>query len=64
VALIKHYYKDHINIIKTKPKLSDCFQVIFIEEPNPKLSDWAEDNWLNKTNAELNLNKMILPRIK
>jgi len=53
-----------IYIIKTKPKLSDYFQVIFVEEPNPEILDWAEDNWLNKTNAELNLNKMILPRIK
>jgi len=26
-ALLKHYNKDHINIIKTKPKLFDCFQV-------------------------------------
>jgi len=44
--------------------LSDTYYVIFVEEPNAKHRDWAEDKWLNKISAELNINKMILPRIR
>ena len=42
-ALLKHYANYHEKILVDKPCISDCFRIIFLEQPNKKNLDWSED---------------------
>ena len=63
-ALLKHYANYHEEILVNKPCISSCFRVIFVEQPNKRNLDWCEDCWFSKLDAKININKMILPKIK
>ena len=63
-ALLKHYANYHEEILVNKPCISDCFRVIFIKQPNKKNLDWRENRWFLKLDAKININKVILPKIK
>ena len=39
-ALFKHYANYHKKILVDKPCISDCFRVIFVEQPNKRYLDW------------------------
>ena len=63
-ALLRHYANCHTQNFNTKPTISDCFSVIFVEEPKLSHLDWCEDKWYNKLEADININKLLLPRFK
>nr|CAB3263302.1 uncharacterized protein LOC108950347 [Phallusia mammillata] len=63
-ALLRHYAENHSAILKRKPHIHLCFFVVFVQMPSPNLLDIFEDKWLNKIKAEINIQKMILPRVR
>ena len=63
-ALLKHYANYHEEILVNKPCICHCFRVIFVEQPNKRYLDWCEDRWFSKLDAKININKVILPKIK
>ena len=63
-ALLKHYANYNEEILVDKPCISDCFWVIFVEQPNKRNLDWCEDRWFSKLDAKININTVILPKIK
>ena len=63
-GLLKHYTNYHKGILVHKPCISDCFKVIFVEQPNKRNLDWCENRWFSKLNAKIYINKVILPKIK
>ena len=50
-ALLRHYANYHTQNFNTKLTISDCFSVIFVEEPKLSHLDWCEDKWYNKLEA-------------
>ena len=61
-ALLKHYHNYHYSTHANKPKISDCYNVIFLEEPqNINRLDICESRWIHKLKAEININQTILP---
>ena len=63
-ALLRHNANCHTQNFNTKPTISDCFSVIFVEEPKLSHLDWCEDKWYNELEADININKLLLPRFK
>ena len=57
-------HTDRIGTNLNKPCISDGFSVIFVEQPNKRNLDWCEDRWFSKLDAKININKVILPKIK
>ena len=54
------YY--HYSTYDNKPKISDCYNVIFLEEPqNINRLDICESRWIHKLKVEININQTILP---
>ena len=51
-ALLKHYASCHEKTFVKKPCISDCFRVIFVEQPNKKISTGVKTidfvNWIPK----------------
>jgi len=41
-----------------------CYIVTFVEEPNSLYLDFCEDKWYHKLNAQINIQNMILPRVR
>jgi len=44
--------------------ISECFIVMFVEQPSCDYLDICEDKWLNKMSASINKHRIILLRIK
>ena len=44
--------------------IADCFFVTFVEQPSKHILFIYENIWLDKLNATINVNKMLLPSIK
>ena len=63
-ALLQHYKSNHNLLLARRPSLSQCFSVIFVEEPPFDVLDICEDKWFHKLGASINLQTMILPAIK
>ena len=63
-ALLHHYHISHRLTLQTKPDIADCFFVTFIDQPPKHLSSIYKNIWLDKLNATINTNKMLLPSIK
>ena len=58
-------YKSNQNLLLAcRPSLSECFFVIFVEEPRFDMLDICEDKWFHKLGASINLQIMILPAVK
>ena len=61
-ALLTHYHNYHYSTHVNKPKISDCFYVIFLEEPqNTNTLNVCESRWIRKLKAKINMNQTILP---
>ena len=63
-ALLHHYHTFHRLILQTKPDIADCFFVTFVDQPPKHFLSIYENIWLDKLNATININKMLLPSIK
>ena len=63
-ALLHHYHTFHRLTLQTKPDIADCFFVTFVDQPPKHLLSIYENIWLDKLNATININKMLLPSIK
>jgi len=61
-ALIRHTVLHHKE--STKPKIYQCFNVLYVDKPQPDNLIFSEASWFRITNASINLQKMILPRVK
>ena len=62
-ALSIHYLKYHKNI-NSHITLADAFEIVFLEKPAVHRLDVAEDFWISKMNATINIRKTFLPTIK
>ena len=62
-ALFLHYKKNHSNLLSLNSmKLSDAYEVVFIEKPNFTILDTRENFWIRKLNASINLSRTFLPK--
>ena len=53
-----------LNKTRLKPVTSDCYTVIFVDQPNPNHLDFtAEAHWLHMTKATVNVQKITLLQI-
>ena len=43
-ALLNHYGNHHKKILVGKPCISDCFRVIFVEQPKKRNLEWCENH--------------------
>ena len=63
-ALFRHYQSRHSNILDKKPTLAEAFRVIFLERPILEHLDVAENFWISKLQATINIIKTFLPTFK
>jgi hypothetical protein len=67
-ALFLHYLKNHKDKIWKenggKLELADAFEVIFLEKSEKNKLDTAENFWISKLKADININKTFLPKFK
>ena len=42
-ALLKYFLKFHFDVLIAKPDITECFMVIFVEQPDKILLDWCEN---------------------
>jgi len=62
MALSRNYTMFH-GILYTTP-VNDSYTVAFVEQPAFDSLDICEDKWLNNSNTQINIESMILPRVK
>ena len=62
VALLRYFSESHINV--NKPPIHEAYTVTFVEEPNSLSLEFCEDEWYHKLNAQINIENMILPRVR
>ena len=62
VALLRHFSESHGNV--NKPPTHEAYTFTFVKEPNSRSSDFCEDKWYHKLNAQINIQNMILPRVR
>ena len=58
-SLLKHSYKFHFHVLSAQPDVTECFMVIFVEQPNKILLDWCEKKLINYLNAKININRIF-----
>ena len=63
-ALISHYKQFHQQEFNQSLLLSDAFKVTFAEKPRKDRLDIAENFWISKTDAKINIKSTCLPRLK
>ena len=63
-ALFTHYVKNHSDETKKNLKLSDAYEIIFIEEPQYKNLDITENYWIGKLRSKINIARTYLPKYK
>ena len=64
-ALFNHYNKKHQNSIKNKKlKIWNAFHIIYLEKPPKHRLDIAENFWIDKLKATINIQKTFLPSYK
>jgi len=47
-----------------KPLMHEAYTVTFVEQPNFHSFIISEDKWCHKLNAQINIQNMILPRVR
>ena len=58
-----HCQSWHTELMNSLPDISDCFEVIFLQEPRDQQKlDVLESMWINKLVAEISINKTVLPK--
>ena len=61
-ALLLHFHNHHKNFISSHPDISECYHVIFLQEPRYYHNlDISESKWIRKLKATININKTLLP---
>ena len=61
---------DHNDVLMEKKKrglrleLSEAFGVVFVEQPNKNDLNLRENYWISLLNAQINIQKTYLPKIK
>lgn len=64
-ALYIHYRKKHRNFIEeSNLQLQDAFKITFLESPPASKLDSSESDWISKLNAQINIAKTFLPKIR
>ena len=63
-ALLRHFAHNHPDIFYSKPDLSSCYSVVFVDQPNIFRLNFCEAKWLRLFKADINIQKMILPKIR
>ena len=69
-ALLKHWtihHPEQINVQpkKNKPKIYESWEMHFLEQPpDAKQLDVYENRWLDRLECSVNIQRMILPRLK
>ena len=52
-SLLIHYQSWHTELINSQPDISDCFEVIFLQEPGHQQKlDVLQSMWINKLDAD------------
>ena len=63
VALLLHFHNHHKNFISLHPDISECYHVIFLQEPKYYHNlDISESKWIKKLKATININRTLLPK--
>jgi len=62
VALLRHFSESHGDV--SKPPIHEAYTVTFVEEPNSPSLDFCEDKWHHRLNAQINIQNMILLRVR
>jgi len=62
VALLRHFSESHGDV--NKPPIHEAYTITFVAEPNSLFLDLCEDKWYHKLNAKINIQNMILPRVR
>jgi len=62
-ALLKHFKIQHLSAFNCKPDIAECFFDTFVEQPLVLYFDQCEDKWVILTGANINIRKMIPPRV-
>ena len=53
----------HTELMNSLPYISDCFEIIFLQVPRDQQKlDVLESIWIDKLDAEINVNKTDLPQ--
>lgn len=63
-ALLRHYFTHHSEFIADRPLISQCYVVIFVEQPRFDKLDVCEAKWFQLTKAKINIQKMVVPQIR
>ena len=63
-SLVMHYRKRHLEKVKNDLKLSDAYQVIFVEKTKATKLDIRENHWISKLDARINISRIYLPKHK
>ena len=50
--------------ILNKPPIDDSYTATFLEPPSFYSVDTCDDKWFNKLNAQINIQSVMLPRVK
>ena len=48
----------------SKPPIHETYTVTFVEEPNSPSLNLCEDKWYHRLDAQINIQNMILPRVR
>ena len=57
---LKHFHKFYFHAFNAKPDITECYMVIFVEQPGKTLLDWCENKWTNCLNTKINISKLFL----
>ena len=64
-ALVIHYKDKHSNNKITRQKdIAEAYKVTFLEKPKKVNLDTAENHWISKLDAKINIMKTFLPKYK
>jgi len=61
LALSRHFSENHAII--NKPPLHEAYNVTFVEQPSCHSLDICENKWCYPTDAQINIQNMILPML-
>ena len=62
-ALLLHFHNHHKNFISSHPDISECYHVIFLQEPRYYHNlDISKSKWIKKLKATININRTLLPK--
>ena len=63
-ALFYHFIKKHNNIITNNLKLTNAYEIIFLEKPQYTDLDIRENFWIGKLKSRINIARTIAPKYR